>query len=53
MLFIDCCFEDPDILDVLLQERYQIGQDGLVQIRKELGLRRRVALSNKEELMSS
>ncbi|KAI9882893.1 MAG: hypothetical protein M1823_005351 [Watsoniomyces obsoletus] len=48
-LFLECCFEDGDILDVLLKEGYQIGRPALVRIRKELGLRRRMALTDKDE----
>ncbi len=42
-LFMLCCLKDHDILEILRQKRYQIGQEQLVRVRKELGLFRRVS----------
>ena len=48
-LFLECCFRDEDILGILLYEGYQIGQDALIRVRKEMGLRRKVLSEDKAE----
>ena len=42
-LFINCCLKDDDILEVLRHEDFEIGEQRLVRIRKELGLLRRIS----------
>ena len=41
-LFINYCLKDDDILEVLRHEGYQIGEERLVRLCKELGLFRRI-----------
>jgi Clr5 domain len=48
-LFFECCASDKEILYILNQEGYQIGEWGLRSIRKQLGLNRRVSRFNREE----
>jgi Clr5 domain len=48
-LFFECCASDKEILYILGQEGYQIGKWGLISIRKQLGLNRRVSRFNREE----
>ncbi len=49
VLFFQWCLNDRDILRVLQREGHQRGFIGLVRLRKEMGIDRRVAPDNRRE----
>lgn len=49
VLFFQCGCNDEEILLFLKQEGYSIGRWGLIRIRKELGITRRISVRDREE----
>ena len=48
-LFFEYCANDKEILYILQKEGYTIGKWGLISLRKQLGLNRRVSRFDREE----
>ncbi len=51
-LFLHCGLKDAEIVEVLRTEGYQLGLTGLIRIRKDLGLYRRLANEHGEAAQS-
>ena len=49
VLFYEVCLKDDDMMRVLIEEGYQITLTGLVRLRKELNMTRKVDFRHREE----